>query len=476
MLSRFRTHRLNPVTGLFLLVILLGSVYLLTTPHYYLSPLPALVCLFVFAVGKKSLTAFYLLIFLIPFQEYTAFAEAYRFLTITKLLGILLFGVAAFAVLIHKRDLSRFSSNLWPALLIFFSVNLISTMLSDYPTTSIDFLRRLAIQYSFFALVLYFIGKRELSRGLPVVMIAGISISSALSVVGYFFDIPYFAMNIESETIKRAVGATNDPNYFSMMLVFSFPLLTHGYFLFRNKLARTLLGGLVLLNLTAVVLTFSRSGGLVLAIVLVLLGLEFGRRFRPIYLGFVGVFLLLALVGAAVLVPASYWERQKSVTNVEEERSLGRRMSYLDVAGPLFLANPILGSGPGTFRDHYEISRQAMEFSREGKTDRRAAHNAYLEVAVGTGLLGLIPFLLLIFVALRNFSRANHNFLAQNSFDMATLVRCYRICFIAFLLALLFLSAHFHKYFWLGLALSQLCLTGSLQPREETATDLRDDL
>ena len=123
-----------------------------------------------------------------------------------------------------------------------------------------------------------------------------------------------------------------------------------------------------------------------------------------------------------------------------------------------FKQNPFLGSGPGTFRDIFSISNYARLFEREGGTNRRFAHNTYLEVLVGTGFMGLLIFFLILWRALRNFHLARRYFQLFNNEEMVSMIRAYQLSFISLLIYLLMFSNTYHKYLLLSFALSQVAL------------------
>jgi O-antigen ligase len=337
-------------------------------------------------------------------------------------------------------------------------MNFISAVISEYPITAFDNLRRLFTAYTFFALTLIFVTNKGFTKTLPVILILGISISSLLSVAGYLFDIPLFIINIQAESVKRGQGASYDPNYFSVMLTFSLPLLAHFYFSSRRAFKKVIIAGLFVLNITSVILTYSRGGAIILAVVLTFLLLEYIRRLRPRYFGFITSAALIAILSIAILVPGSYWERQKSVKNTVTDTAISRRISYLNVGWDAFKENPVLGSGPGTFKEIYADSIYAIQYRKEGKSGRRVAHNAYLEVIVGSGLPGIILYCMIIIFTFKNFYASERRFNFDGRKEMASLVRAYRLSFIVILLAFFTLSANYLKYFWLSIGLSQVAL------------------
>lgn len=449
------------------------AIGLLATPYYWFAVLPGLLLFTVLAFWRFPVFAYMIIIFLIPFDSYRSLGnEMSQLLTISKLIGICLVIILIYNLVFRKIKALALKSNLWVMLLFFIITSLVAALFSDYLALTFDNLRKLFTAYVFFALTLAFITEKEFSRTLPGVLVAGVSFTSLLAVSGFLFNIPFFIVDIN---IKRGIGATNDPNIFSAMIIFTLPLLAYYFFTsstYRRRLAVALL---FCLNVCAVFFTYSRGGYLILLFVLVLLTFEYRKRIKIKYLGHLLLMIAVAIMIIAYSVPESYWQRQKSVTDTSDS-SIGRRLSYLIVGWQAFKKDPLLGSGPGTFIEIYSRSDYAAQFALKTSDLKRYAHNSYLEVLIGTGLIGLAFFLAVIWIAFKNFHVARDKIRNAGDEEMALLVGAYRISFISVMVYLLILSIQFHKILWLALALSQIALNISQKPARVIAdgNDLSD--
>ena len=200
---------------------------------------------------------------------------------------------------------------------------------------------------------------------------------------------------------------------------------------------------------------------MILFICLVLLCIEHIRRFKPINLGIITSIVLVVVLLMIVIVPSSYWVRQETITNVETDDSIISRKSYISVGWDAIKENPIIGSGPGTFQEIYAGTGYAYErMLKMGKGTglKRYAHNTYLETFVGRGALGLLFFLTILLIALRNFHVARKQFLLKEQIEMASIVGAYRISFVSMLIYFLFISDFDHHYLWISIAASQVAL------------------
>jgi O-antigen ligase len=90
------------------------------------------------------------------------------------------------------------------------------------------------------------------------------------------------------------------------------------------------------------------------------------------------------------------YQRMVTLFQPSEDGSLQRRASYIRVAWESVKRDPFLGSGPGTFAYRYAESKYAPAFAENAMDYNRAAHNTYLEILVGQGVLGLTAFFWLL--------------------------------------------------------------------------------
>lgn len=451
------TLPVKPLEGLLFLTVTGLSLWLLAGPYYLFALIPGIGLLLLFLLGLKPEIGYYLILFLVPFSAYRGFVEGAQFLTVSKIVGFWILILLIVVTLLKKQVTVNLKSNLWPWLSLFLVVNVISLLLSEHGLTALDSLRQLMTALSFFAVSLIFLGIKTMRKNLPAILITSISIGAALSIIGYVFNIPLFAMNVESDSVKRAVGVAHNPNHFAAFVIFSLPLLTHLFFTSAGRSVKIIAALLFVMNIAAIVLTYSRGGALVLSIVLILIALSNIRRVRPRLLGLIASVVGISIVVTLLLVPSSYWLRQKSVTDTADT-AIGRRVSYLSVGWDAFKQNPVFGSGPGTFREVYAGSRHALHYADTIEQYRRYAHNTYLEVLIGTGLFGLLLFVACIIRGFLNFHTAGRSLHMKGLFDALSLVKAFRLSFVSVLLYFLLLSSVYHKYFWLSLALSQIAL------------------
>ncbi|MEI6562935.1 MAG: O-antigen ligase family protein [bacterium] len=453
----------KPLLWLVALILAVAAAIPLATPYPMVALLPGLVLMILIVSGRFSQFGFFVLVFMIPLDAFTEFSTVYPTLSISKFLGFWIVISASAVILTRKKWPDTLRSNLWPALLALVIACFLSFLFSEYHLTALDNLRKLFVAVLFFGLTLIFVDSEKVFKTvLPKVLVFSAAFGAVLSLMGYLFGISWLVMNVDPDptVIKRATGAASDPNMFSMMILFSIPLVVHLLFGAATLRKRLFWGMLFLVEIATLILTYSRSAALVLCLLLLVLGIRYRRQLKPRYIGLVAAGLLAGLIVVAVVVPSSYWERHKQALS-HEDTSVQRRLSYLAVGRDEFLRSPVLGSGLGTFEIAYANSQYAFTdpYDLWGETARRAAHNVYVEILVGTGLLGLVVFLLIIGLAWRNFRMAGALSRAGGNEELASVILAYQFAFMAILIHLLSLSSFNHKYLWMSLALSQAALT-----------------
>lgn len=453
----------RPLLWLLTLVLTVATAIPLATPYPVAALLPGLGLIVLIALGRFPQVGFFLLVFMIPLDAFTGLSTVYPALTLSKFLGFWIVLVSLMAILTRKGWPHSLRSNLWPALLAMLTVSFLSLLFSENALTALDNLRKLFVVMLFFGLTLIFVDSEETFKNrLPKVIALSAGLGAVLSLLGSGFGISWFTMSVAPDptAVKRAIGAATDPNMFSLMILFSIPLTAHLLFHATGSKTRLLWVTVLLMEVTTIVLTYSRSAAFVLCILILLLGVRYWHRLKPRYIGLAATGLLLALIAVGVMVPSSYWDRHKQVLS-PQDTSVQARLSYLAVGRDEFLRNPLLGSGLGTFEIAYANSKYAFAnpYDLSGALARRSAHNAYVEILVGTGLLGLGVFLLILGLAWRNFRMAAAVSRAGGHSELTSVILAYQLAFTAILIHLLTLSRFNHKYLWMSLALSQAALT-----------------
>jgi putative inorganic carbon (hco3(-)) transporter len=464
--------RLKPLELIFYPVTIALIVFLLSGPYALYAILPGLGLVFLLTLGRRPQWGYNVIIFFIPL---TIFRTLSRSFTVSKMLGFAIIIIVFFYLVLNRMGRFDVKSALWKWLALFVMINIFSSLLSEFPATAFDCIRQLLIACLFFLLTLIFVSRTSMFELLPKLIMLSVCISSGMAVYGYVFNVGSLTIGTDVENgLKRAVGGEIDPNAFSLLVLYALPFFVHLFFDGKRHIDRVLGGLGYLLNLVAIITSYSRGGALIFLISLALSFLIYRDRISVRHIGIVISMVAMAAVLAILLIPMSYWERQLSVSD-NQDQAMMRRSSYLTFAFEKLWDRPFLGTGTGTYKDLYERSRYTLELSTSNDL-RRGSHNSYIEVLIGNGLAGCLAFIIIIIVALRNFFLARGRFLARGDTEAANMVLTYLLSFIAILLYLFIIEANYHKYFWLSLGLSQVALRFASEvhdPRHDQAGLIR---
>ncbi len=438
-------------------MLVVASLALLASPFPFLAPLPGLGLLALLWFGRRTMLPylFYGIVLLIPFGAYRGLSGQFSLVRLHWIFAIALAAFVSLRILFRKRIPTEVrEGKFWATVFLFYIVNVFAALGSKFPETSARFMFLLAAGYLLVALGMIVVDQKGFTKTLPRVIAGSVFVSSFLAVLGYVFHLGLFLSPLSG----RAVGGSPEPNNMSLMIIYSLPLVVYFLLTARRAGVRLALLLAIAINVTAVIATFSRGGALVLAFSAVLMLWEFRRRIAPRNFG-----LLLGLGGLAVAAlllfsPESYSRRIGSI-RAADDFPMRRRASYLAVTPELVADRPLLGSGPDTFAPRYAETETGRSFKRKSdKSAKRDAHNTYIEVLVGSGIIGLVLFLSILIYSLKSFNLAQRQFSAKGWSQMALLTTAYRTSYLTLLVYLLILSEVNHKYLLVSLAVSQVAL------------------
>jgi putative inorganic carbon (HCO3(-)) transporter len=223
----------------------------------------------------------------------------------------------------------------------------------------------------------------------------------------------------------QSVGIFADPNDLGLALVVVLPFfylkLTEFSRLWQKPLALVGLGAI----LYALFLTQSRGGILALGVILVLLMTrKLGRTFGLI----AGGFVFLAILALA--------PRMGTIST--GEASAHGRVEAWSIGLDLFQAYPLFGVGANNFTEYHF----------------RTAHNSFVLCATELGMFGLYPWIMLIYLSIRNNEFIASAARGMNMRDVAVYVDTIRYGLIAFATGSYFLSRTYSEVLFLLVGLS----------------------
>jgi len=197
---------------------------------------------------------------------------------------------------------------------------------------------------------------------------------------------------------------------------------------------------------TAVMFSFARSSALAYGIAIAWFILKYRKHPRfPIVI----VLALSIAAMSAPFVPAEYWDRLTSLSDIDTDESLQRRYTYNVIGLELFVENPLVGVGPGNFRRHY--LDQEFRWLPGRTLHPRNLHNMYMSVAAETGLFGILCFLAILLAALVGLQDVRTR---ARSPRLRLIAEAMQFAFVGYLIASAFTPNEYTKYTWILAAIS----------------------
>jgi O-antigen ligase len=260
---------------------------------------------------------------------------------------------------------------------------------------------------------------------LLTVTLALVGISNYLSGV--------FGPGLDRRILGYDGGLTRNPNDLALMLNLIIPIAVSLLLSSTGALVRIALVVALSLQVTGVILTFSRAGFLTLATTLGLYGFRLMRRPSR---GLVFAGLAVVALGLPFL-PAGYTDRLLTLKAIDADTTGSAQARWGGTVAAIenMAANPILGSGLGM---------DILALNETVGPTWRAVHNTYLEYGVDLGLPGLLLFLLLLWACWKSARAARR----MGGHELAQLAEGIEISLVGFAVAALFHPAAYHFYFY----------------------------
>ncbi|MDD0841200.1 O-antigen ligase family protein [Pseudomonas sp. Gutcm_11s] len=249
----------------------------------------------------------------------------------------------------------------------------------------------------------------------------------------------------------RAGSAFGGAQGLAMYLVMCMSVAIAHLFLSPRPWLRLLAGLCLLVCLAGLAATKSR-GGLLGALTLVLVMQLVLRPGLLRWLVLAGLFGALGLLAVLALSPT--WDGTLAGLVPGRPEAVLDRLIIWGVVFDVFKDNPLLGVGLGNFRD--EFFARSVTLNVELGYASLHAHNTYLEILAGTGLLGLLGYVAFLVIVARALARRWRERLKDDAapFTLAAIGTLAAYMVFASVDMLLLQNMHFLLVVLLGLGLS----------------------
>lgn len=320
-----------------------------------------------------------LLIFAIPLEEFNQFGPG---VSVLKLLSVMVFAGAAIHFLVFRRRESLVNAAQNWLILLFILAIVLSFFVAVDPARTLSRTIKLLRVLTLYLVVINLVQTEKELRYLIWVFL----ISGFVSALWGLLD--------PAQANQRIYGTMGQPNLFALTMVPRLPLALALLQVERGALKRTTL--LIILGVIAYGVVLSGSRGGLLGAILALVLFVFTQKNKIFWFGLV---LFITLLGLLVM-PLEIKQRVGLAATPSGEdigNSTDRRETYQIYGWQIWQEHPVLGVGLDGFAEAYAHSE--YRFLQKNRVER-IAHNSYLEIAVGTGLVGFIPFIALLGLSL----------------------------------------------------------------------------
>lgn len=204
---------------------------------------------------------------------------------------------------------------------------------------------------------------------------------------------------------NRLTSTFLDPNFAGAFLVISLVVLI--YLWLKQQSIKLLVGGVIVF--IAIVLTFSRSAYLMLAVGLMPFLIKYLPKFRFKFK--VAYFLAVGfIVGFLVINLPRITERISGGLNVDESAS--ERFFSWGRGWEAVKSSPVVGVGFDNLAFYFSRNNLTKVYSVDGGNSKNGVDSSLLFVMATTGLVGLIIYLIWIGSLLKNFDKKESSLVA----------------------------------------------------------------
>jgi len=230
---------------------------------------------------------------------------------------------------------------------------------------------------------------------------------------------------------------TGNPNDLALTLNLMLPLGIALLTIARTPAMRMAILALILVDVLAVIATFSRGGFLTLGTVALITLWKFRARTGLVW-GAVALGIILLLTVA----PVGYMTHMTTITDIASDVTGSAQERWLDMKAALhaFAQNPLFGTG---------IGMNVLALNEQRGDQWRLVHNVYLQYAVELGIPGLLLFLALLVRSIRRAGAAGRPGTDHpQGAGVAALGGALQTSLIAFSVAAMFHPVAYNAYFF----------------------------
>lgn len=372
-----------------------------------------------------------LLIFVLPLEELNIDGG----LSAIKLISIAVFGCSILNYLIFRpqEPLVRASQN--SLIILFLLTSLLSIFAAIDPSQAVERIPKLLRVLALYFFVINLIRTEKYFQ-----------IALWLFVIGGFVCTLYGFFD-PAQVGERFQGALGQPNGYALTMTPRVPIALALLRIDRTFWKKIILVIMLITIAYGIILSGSRGGLLSVSLALILFAIFQKNKVS-------GLVLISIIFALGLLIMPQDIKTRTGLNGASPSSDLGnstdRRLTYQVYGVELFEENPILGIGLDGFAEAYAQSEYRFLIHTQ---ELRVAHNSYLEIATGTGVIGLVSFLGILASAIILVLKYSQKKYMGASSDLAIISTGLFAALGGYYLGMLFGSRQYEKTFWFLLAL-----------------------
>lgn len=232
-------------------------------------------------------------------------------------------------------------------------------------------------------------------------------VACMLAILPYVFPLTFpFYFFTPSFFFDRVYGTFGNPNYLSVFIITALPFLV-----FAKKIRKVLLYPALIIIFITLFLTGSRSAWLACLLAFLVTGIFVAMKNRA-YKILIGTLTLVALLFIGAVLKNQIQEvipqAQRLSLDTEKSTSIQTRLYLWEAGLKMALDRPLQGYGQDMIQENIEpYLPEYLKTNEAFFVDR--SHSEFIDIAITTGFLGLVGYLVLILSVLwRSFKKLKH--------------------------------------------------------------------
>ena len=388
---------------------------------------------------------FYILVFLLPFQEHYLWNAQIGPLTFLKLFGL------GLILLASVRSITRGKPKIWStlaakALLAFTFWRILTWILTASSIGGIRALKTSGIANVISALgllfiALVFIDSQKKLRQTMLVCVA------SMAIAGIYIIRQYLGGDV------RPGWPFGDANYYALYATMALPIAFVTLRTEKRKLFRLGCAGSILLCLTGLLLCGSRTGFVILFLLILVQVIRTKGVAQK-------AFVALLFVAFVLAIPTAV-QRFMNPTRADEQSNY-LHQEFARAAITMMVDHPLIGVGPS--ETLFKTTMATAGYS----SVQGVAHNTYLQLGAESGLPALAAYLLILLASWTALRRASKEFAESKNNYLAELSRALQLSLISFMLFGMTVSGSQVRFAWFIITVAILLQTKHVFAKENS--------